>query len=75
MSPHGANFSQSTTKIVHEARLLRNAHTGGSSAVTAIYDRNAYLAQKRNALDAWALLLSHIVDSQPLASNVVRISN
>ena len=49
--------------------------TGCSSAVTAIYDRNAYLAQKRNALGAWATLLSHIVDNQPLTSNVVRISN
>ena len=60
---------------MHEARLLRNAHTGGSSAVTAVYDRNAYLSQKRNALDAWATLLSHIVDNQPLTSNVVPFSN
>jgi hypothetical protein len=28
--------------------------TGGAAAVTAIYDRNDYLSEKRGALDAWA---------------------
>jgi len=55
--------------------LNQISDTGGAAAVTSVYDRNEYLAQKRNALDAWASLLSHIVDNQPLSSNVVRISN
>jgi hypothetical protein len=32
LSPHGANFSQSATKIVHETRLLRNTHIPASAA-------------------------------------------
>ena len=58
------------------SRVLNQiSDTGGAAAVTSVYDRNEYLAQKRNALDAWASLLSRIVDNQPLSSNVVRISN
>ncbi|KAB0676000.1 tyrosine-type recombinase/integrase [Aureimonas leprariae] len=47
---------------------------GGGAAVTAIYDRNAYLPEKRRALDAWAALLTEIVELQTRAANVVRIS-
>ena len=65
----------SVSRFLVSQVLNHISDTGGSSAVTAIYDRNAYLAQKRNALDAWAILLSRIIDGQPLSSNVVPISN
>jgi integrase len=42
------------------SRLL-NHSDASSSSVTAIYDRNEYLAEKRQALNAWAELLSTIV--------------
>jgi integrase len=35
--------------------------TGGAAAVTSVYDRNAYLQEKRRALDAWALRLAELV--------------
>ena len=65
----------SISRFIVSQVLNHISDTGGSSAVTAVYDRNAYLPEKRRALDAWATLLSHIVDNQPLTSNVVRISN
>ena len=40
------------------SRVLNHASdTGDAASVTAIYDRNAYLPEKRRALDAWAELL------------------
>ncbi len=65
----------SIPRLIVSKVLNHVSDTGGTSAVTAVYDRNAYLAQKRNALDAWASLLSRIVDGQPLSSNVVPFSN
>ena len=45
------------------SRLLNQlSDTGGAAAVTGIYDRNAYLPEKRKALDAWAALLIEIVE-------------
>jgi hypothetical protein len=44
-------------------------------AITAVYDRNAYLPEKRRALDAWAILLGKIVGERLRASNVVAIRN
>lgn len=35
--------------------------TGGAAAVTAVYDRNAYIPEKRRALDKWAIRLLEIV--------------
>ena len=35
--------------------------TGGAAAVTSVYDRNEYLAEKRRALAAWADRLTEIV--------------
>jgi integrase len=72
---HLTGESLSVSRFLVSQVLNHISDTGGSSAVTAVYDRNAYLAQKRRALDAWATLLSRIVDNQPLRSNVVRISN
>ena len=65
----------SIPRLIVSKVLNHISDTGGSSAVTAVYDRNAYLAQKRNALDAWATSLSRIVDGQPLSSNVVPFAN
>jgi hypothetical protein len=64
----------SISRFIVSQVLNHISDTGGSSAVAAIYDRNAYLAQKRNALDAWAALLSHIVDNQPFTSNYVTLT-
>ncbi|WP_061930072.1 site-specific integrase [Aureimonas sp. AU22] len=41
--------------------LNHTSDAGGTAAVTAVYDRNAYLREKRAALDAWAILLQTIV--------------
>lgn len=38
--------------------------TGGAAAVTAVYDRNVYLPEKRRALDKWAARLLEIVGRQ-----------
>jgi integrase len=43
------------------ARVLNHS----DSSVTAIYNRHAYLAEKRRALDLWANRLSEIVASAP----------
>jgi integrase len=45
------------------SRVLNQiSDTGGAAAVTAVYDRNEYLVEKRRALDSWAALLIKIVD-------------
>jgi hypothetical protein len=72
---HMTGEGLSVFRFIVSQVLNHISNTGGSSAVTAVYDRNAYLAQKRRALDAWATLLSRIVDNQPLSSNVVPFSN
>ncbi len=44
------------------SRVLNQiSDSGGAAAVTAVYDRNDYLADKRRALDAWAARLKEIV--------------
>jgi integrase len=44
------------------SRILNQiSDTGGAAAVTGVYDRNEYLADKREALDAWADRLTDIV--------------
>jgi integrase len=56
------------------SRVLNHAgDTGDAAAVTAVYDRNAYLPEKRRALEAWAALLTEIVAGQTRAANVVAI--
>ena len=57
------------------SRVLNQApDTGGAAAVTAVYDRNEYLSEKRKALDSWAALLAEIVSGKPRAGNVTPIS-
>ena len=56
------------------SRVLNQiSDTGGAAAVTAVYDRNEYLADKRRALDEWAALLMEIVSGEPRAWNVARL--
>ena len=44
------------------SRVLNQlSDTGGASAVTAVYDWNDYLVEKRKALDSWATLLIKMV--------------
>lgn len=54
--------------------LNHSSDTGDSAAVTAVYDRNAYLPEKRRALEAWATLLCEIVGGLGRTSNVVRLA-
>ena len=57
------------------SRVLNQiSDTGGAAAVTGIYDRNAYLTEKRRALDAWGALLTAIVEGRDRAGNVVRLA-
>jgi integrase len=57
------------------SRVLNHASDkGDAAAVTAVYDRNEYLAEKRRALDAWAALLDEIVSGKKRAPNVVSIA-
>ena len=41
------------------------------SSITAIYDRYAYDAEKRHALETWANHLEGILSGKPKADNVV----
>ncbi len=53
--------------------LNHSSDAGGASAVTSVYDRNAYLKEKRAALDAWAALLTEIVSvPEPAEKQVTR---
>jgi hypothetical protein len=47
--------------------------TGGAAAVTAVYDRNTYLPEKRRALDKWAERLLEIVGRERSAAKVIRL--
>lgn len=53
-----------TTRFIVSKVLNHVSDAGDGAAVTAIYDRNAYLPEKRKALDAWAELLIAIVDQK-----------
>jgi integrase len=56
------------------SRVLNHASDkGDAAAVTGVYDRNEYLPQKRQALDAWAKLLREIVSDEARPSNVVAL--
>jgi len=47
------------------SRVLNHiSDTGDSAVVTGVYDRNAYLPEKRRALMAWAALLQEIVEKR-----------
>ena len=51
------------------ARVLNHAPPG--LGVTAIYNRHGYVAEKRRALEAWAVLLDSITSGAAIAANVV----
>lgn len=53
--------------------LNHTSDGGGAAGVTSVYDRNAYLVEKRRALDAWADLLLEIVEGRARDGNVVKI--
>ena len=53
--------------------LGHSSDTGGGAAITGVYDRNAYLKEKRRALDAWAVRLLEIVEDGNRVENVVSI--
>lgn len=48
------------------AVLNHSSDTGDAASVTAVYDRNDHLPQKRAALDAWATELLRIADNRPI---------
>ena len=54
------------------SKVLGHAAQEGA-AVTAVYDRNSYLAEKRRALEAWEGLLLEIVGERERASNVTAL--
>jgi len=55
------------------SKVLNQTDSGGAAAVTAIYDRNDYLPEKRRALDAWAMRLLEIVNDEKRGDNVVTL--
>ena len=48
--------------------------SGGAAVVTAVYDRNDYLQEKRRGLDAWSIRLLEIVEGKETRSNVVNLN-
>ena len=77
-SPHDFRRSGATTLTSERygvrrfivSRVLAHAATDGAAAVTGVYDRNDYLPEKRQALDAWARHLEALV-ADAGGSNVV----
>jgi integrase len=64
----------SVSRFIVSQVLNHISDTGGAAAVTSVYDRNAYLREKRRALDAWAKYLTALVFGETVASNVVHLS-
>jgi len=55
--------------------IAHASDTGGAAAVTGMhYDLYDYLPEKRQALDAWAALLSEIVGEAPRRDNVAKLA-
>lgn len=55
--------------------VLGHSDGDGGARVTATYDRNAYLPQRRAALDIWGAELTRIVEGRPIeAGNVLPIT-
>lgn len=53
------------------SKVLGHTDTGGGAGVTSLhYDANAYISEKRRALDAWQALLASIVSGQSQPSHV-----
>lgn len=57
------------------SKVLNQTDSGGAAAVTAVYDRNDYLPEKRRALDAWAIRLLEIVSDEVRPSNVIAMDS
>ncbi len=53
--------------------LSHSTERGGGAAVTEVYNRHRYIAEKRAALTAWSNLLAEIVGDAPADSAVLRI--
>jgi len=53
--------------------LNHSSDAGDTAAVTAVYDRNAYLPEKRRALNAWAAHLMQIVGEREKSPTVVNL--
>ena len=48
-------------RLIVSQVLNHVSDTGGAATVTSVYDRNAYVLEKRRALEAWAAHLAKIV--------------
>jgi integrase len=81
-TPHDFRRSGATT-LTGEAygvrrftvsKILGHTALDGAAAVTAIYDRNDYLVEKRAALNAWADHVSSLKGSAQRCVNVVAFS-
>jgi integrase len=48
-------------RLVVSKVLNHTSDTGGAAEVTAVYDLNDYLPEKRKALDGWAAVLANII--------------
>jgi hypothetical protein len=57
----------------HVADRLLNHVTGAIQGVAAVYQRNEFLAERKAALDAWALHVLRAADGTAGAGNVVRL--
>jgi integrase len=57
----------------HVADRLLNHATGAIQGVAAVYQRNEFLAERKAALDAWAVHVLRAADGTAGAGNVVRL--
>lgn len=55
------------------SRVLNHTPASGA-AVTAIYNRHRYMAEKGTALNAWAMRFTEIVEGKKQPTNVIKIS-
>lgn len=78
MTPHDLRRTGATSitgeriglpRFIVSRVLNQMTDTGGAAAVTRVYDRNEYLAEKRKALDAWAGLLFETVGDKGASTN------
>jgi len=56
------------------SKVLNQTDSGGAAAVTAVYDRNDYLPEKRRALDACAVRLQETVSGKESPSSMVALA-
>jgi integrase len=58
----------------HVVEAVLNHKSGTIRGVAAVYNRYAYAAEKRHALEALARAIDAIVNGEPAASNVVALA-